>query len=194
MPASRSNKELCSLSIEFVLLSLLIAEFQFLLVKLNKSWLSTDLIHPGWSKSIFKISHEHISTTIHCVDAHFGIRWSSNLNPSALDILRRRRNFPVTFSDVLSFLREGKRCTTLDEQGLFLSLEKKCFSSRIELSLESSKEFETLRCEKFSSVFVLLDNSDSWYDLIWARHFWWNYVCVCILMCEMCYFKSVEIC
>ena len=177
MPASRSNKELCSLSIEFVLLSLLIAEFQFLLVKLNKSWLSTDLIHPGWSKSIFKVSHEHISTAIHRVDAHFWVRWSSNLNPSALDILRRRRNFPVTFSDVLSFLREDKRCTTLDEQGLFLSLEKKCLSSRIELSLESSNEFETLRCEKFSSVFVLLNDSDSLDDLIWARHFWWNYVC-----------------
>jgi hypothetical protein len=83
-----------------------------------------------------------------------------------LDILRRGRNLPVTISDVLSLLREDKRCTTLDEQSLFLSLEKECLSGRIELSLESSNEFETLRCEKFSSVLVFLDNSDSLDDLI----------------------------
>lgn len=169
MPASRSNKELSSFRIQSVLLSFLV-ELQFFLVKFNKCSLSTDLINPSWSKSIFKISHENISTTVHSIDAHFRIRWSSNLNPSALDILRRRRNLPVTISDVLSFLREDKRCATLYKQGLFFSLEQKCLSCWIELSLESSDEFETFRSEKLSSVLVFFDYNDSLEGLIGARH------------------------
>ena len=114
MPASRSNKELGSFRIQSVFLSLLI-ELQFFLVQLNECSLSTDLIHPGWSESIFEISHEHISTAVHCVDAHLWVRWASNLDPSALHIFRRRRNLPITVSDVLSFLREGERLATLYE-------------------------------------------------------------------------------
>jgi len=179
MPASRSNKELGSFRIQSVFLSLLI-ELQFFLVQLNECSLSTDLIHPGWSESIFKISHEHVSTAVHRIDAHFRVRWTSNLNPSALNILRWRGNFPVTISDVLSLLGEGQRCTTLYKQCLFFSLKKKCFSSRIELSLESSNEFETLRSEKLSCKLVFLNYNDSLEGLIGTRHdCGYNYMCYC---------------
>ena len=170
MPASRSNKELSSLRIQSVFLSFLV-ELQFFLVQLNKCSLSTDLIHPGGCKSIFEISHEHISTAVHRIDAHFWVGWACNLNPSALNILRRRRHFPVTISDVLSLLREGQRCTTLDKQCLFFSLKKECLSRGIELSLESSNEFETLRSEELSSVLVFLNDGDSLEGLIGARHY-----------------------
>lgn len=112
MPASRTHEEdSVGLRVQLVDFSALrfILESECFRIQLNERILRGELVAPCWCERVFKVCHEDICAGIHGVDAHFRGWWSSDFNPTTLDIRRDWRDLPrAVVADILRLGWEGQ--------------------------------------------------------------------------------------
>ena len=106
MQTAHATDQERSLFVESVLPTVQIVEADGLEVGVAKVDLPLNDIVPGGRKGIFKIRHEYLYICVQCVDHHFAINRSGDLNAPIAKIRRDVANAPRTFADGPRFGQE----------------------------------------------------------------------------------------
>src|SRR5579872_2037707 len=105
MPAARSHEQRGDVLSELVkLVALLVADCPVKCVR--EIALSLDHVLPRRRVCILEVGHEDVRTGVECVDNHFAIGRTSDLDSAIREVGRRRRHAPVAEADLLSLFQE----------------------------------------------------------------------------------------
>src|SRR5216684_3028493 len=144
VPSARADDQRRHLFVEAILLSLRAREGEGPLDGVDQVDLALDQVRPRGRVRILEVGHEHAGPGIERIDQHLAIGRACDLDPPVLEILRRRRDTPLGFSDRPGRAQEIGHLSPIDARLALIACLQQLLATWTELALQATNEVESL--------------------------------------------------